>query len=248
VTRDSHFVLILRQHPVRVRSDSPFFTRRVAGSFAAHIRLFTPCFNNSAPGEQLTNGIVLCRIKSWITGTRMVSLPFSDHCQPLVDDSETLETLMFSLKSDLENEKWKYIEVQAACLVRVRLGRPNVLYEGRTILYPQTRPPSRSRDDISRFPQELHPKKDPARQPRAFGLRRRALCIDSSEILLFDVADAAPTPLPRNRSSGSRISSLAWRSVNDCSCFERRAANCQHFHTRHKAQLFTVWQFRRKIP
>src|SRR5262245_25827296 len=37
----------------------------------------------SAPGEDLVNGLVFCRIRSWLTGTRIVSVPFSDHCEPL---------------------------------------------------------------------------------------------------------------------------------------------------------------------
>src|SRR5580698_4409818 len=34
-------------------------------------------------GEELSNAVVFCRIRSWLTGNRLVSLPFSDHCQPL---------------------------------------------------------------------------------------------------------------------------------------------------------------------
>ena len=40
----------------------------------------------NSPAESLTNGIVVCRISSWLTGTRLVSLPFADHCEPLVSD------------------------------------------------------------------------------------------------------------------------------------------------------------------
>ena len=41
-------------------------------------------FTTSAPDEALQNAIVFCRVKSWLTGKRLVSLPFSDHCEPLV--------------------------------------------------------------------------------------------------------------------------------------------------------------------
>ena len=37
------------------------------------------------PGRDLTNGIVFCRIRSRLTGRRLVSVPFSDHCDPLAD-------------------------------------------------------------------------------------------------------------------------------------------------------------------
>jgi len=48
----------------------------------------------SPPGERLTNGVVLCRISSWLTGTRLVSLPFADHCEPLLDDLGDLRKLL----------------------------------------------------------------------------------------------------------------------------------------------------------
>ena len=32
----------------------------------------------------LANGLVLCRVRTWLS-RRLVSLPFSDHCDPLVD-------------------------------------------------------------------------------------------------------------------------------------------------------------------
>lgn len=38
------------------------------------------------PGEPWGNGFVLCRVSSWFTGTRLVSLPFADHCELLLND------------------------------------------------------------------------------------------------------------------------------------------------------------------
>ena len=42
----------------------------------------------SPPQAPLTNGLVFCRIKSWLTGERLVSVPFADHCQPLFERIE----------------------------------------------------------------------------------------------------------------------------------------------------------------
>lgn len=42
----------------------------------------------SPPSQPLANGVVFCRIKSWFTGSRLVSLPFSDHCEPLLGAGE----------------------------------------------------------------------------------------------------------------------------------------------------------------
>src|SRR6476660_7250808 len=38
-------------------------------------------FTTAPPGVELKNGIVFCRINSWLTGKRLVYLPFSDHCE-----------------------------------------------------------------------------------------------------------------------------------------------------------------------
>ena len=42
-------------------------------------------YTTCEPGEELKNALVFCRVESWLTGRRLVSLPFSDHCEPLVD-------------------------------------------------------------------------------------------------------------------------------------------------------------------
>jgi CelD/BcsL family acetyltransferase involved in cellulose biosynthesis len=48
----------------------------------------------SAPGEELHNGLAYCEVKSWLTGKRLVSLPFSDYCDPLADSSESYTELL----------------------------------------------------------------------------------------------------------------------------------------------------------
>jgi lipid II:glycine glycyltransferase (peptidoglycan interpeptide bridge formation enzyme) len=41
-----------------------------------------------------------------------VSLPFSDHCQPLTDNQENLMELLRFLEQNLKKEKWGYIELR----------------------------------------------------------------------------------------------------------------------------------------
>lgn len=69
-------------------------------------------FTTSSPGCELRNGIICCDIKSWLTGHRLVSLPFSDHCEPLVNSSSDLEFLLNSLQAQLESRGWKYLEIR----------------------------------------------------------------------------------------------------------------------------------------
>ena len=66
----------------------------------------------SPPSQDLTNAIVFCRVKSRLTGRRLVSLPFSDHCDPFVDNAANLEALLQSLRELQRKEGWKYVELR----------------------------------------------------------------------------------------------------------------------------------------
>jgi hypothetical protein len=62
------------------------------------------------PGDPLTNGFVFCRVNSWITGCRLVSVPFSDHCDPLVRTEEELKHFLVPLKLDVDADEADYLE------------------------------------------------------------------------------------------------------------------------------------------
>ena len=42
-------------------------------------------YTTSSPSAAIVDGVLFCRITSWMTGRRMVSIPFADHCEPLVE-------------------------------------------------------------------------------------------------------------------------------------------------------------------
>ena len=67
---------------------------------------------SASAGERLTNGIVACRITSWLTGTRLVSLPFADHCEPLTGDSAERHLLMDRLVEECTRQHCKYLELR----------------------------------------------------------------------------------------------------------------------------------------
>src|SRR5437879_7040214 len=60
----------------------------------------------------MTNGMVFCRISSGLTGRRMVSLPFADHCEPLVERPEDRDVLFGLLRHGVQTENLKYIEIR----------------------------------------------------------------------------------------------------------------------------------------
>lgn len=69
-------------------------------------------YTTSLPTANLTNGVVFSRISSRLTGRRMVSLPFSDHCEPLVGQRAEMESLLALLVSGAERKDWKYVELR----------------------------------------------------------------------------------------------------------------------------------------
>ncbi|MFQ5738701.1 MAG: lipid II:glycine glycyltransferase FemX [Acidobacteriota bacterium] len=66
----------------------------------------------AAPDCRLSNGVVLCEVDSWMTGRRLVSLPFSDHCQPLAERPSDLQEIFSTLLAQQHREGWKYIEIR----------------------------------------------------------------------------------------------------------------------------------------
>jgi hypothetical protein len=71
-------------------------------------------FTTSAPSEELRNALSFCVVRSWLTGSRLVSLPFSDHCEPLVENSEELSALHLFVKHFCKQQCWKYLEMRSA--------------------------------------------------------------------------------------------------------------------------------------
>jgi CelD/BcsL family acetyltransferase involved in cellulose biosynthesis len=69
-------------------------------------------YTTASPNERLENGIVCCRVQSRLTGRRLVSLPFSDHCQPLAEDPEDLPALLNAIEGELCAKGWRYSEMR----------------------------------------------------------------------------------------------------------------------------------------
>lgn len=66
----------------------------------------------TAAEKPLSSGVVFCHVSSWITGTRLVSLPFSDHCEPLLNDPEDLSRIIDWLRVQCSRQRLRYIELR----------------------------------------------------------------------------------------------------------------------------------------
>src|SRR5262245_35388440 len=73
------------------------------------------------PDQELVSGIPFCKIRSFVTGRRLVSLPFSDHCQPLVENAEELMALLAAAQDDVRREGFKYLELRPLHLAEQEL-------------------------------------------------------------------------------------------------------------------------------
>jgi hypothetical protein len=67
-------------------------------------------YTTAEPGEELKNGAVVCVVKSWLVYPRLVSLPFSDHAEPLTENRKQLLELLDLLKAQQNEKKWTSIE------------------------------------------------------------------------------------------------------------------------------------------
>lgn len=74
---------------------------------------YTPVvYTTAAPGDELKNGLAFCKIQSWLTGRRLVSLPYSDHCELLAESKEETNFLIHCLQNIQRDESWKYVELR----------------------------------------------------------------------------------------------------------------------------------------
>jgi len=85
-------------------------------------------YTTARTGQELENGLVMCNVDSWLTGKRSVSLPFSDHCHPLVDSAGALEELLSAIHADRHRAQRKFVEIRPLALPLSTLN--NVPYLG----------------------------------------------------------------------------------------------------------------------
>lgn len=108
-TRDPRWDAFVEAHPKASVFHATAWLKALRNTYGYQPVAFT----TSPPSAQLKNAIVFCYVGSWITGHRLISLPFSDHCEPLSDASEDLGFLLHHLQSTLNERGCKYLEIRS---------------------------------------------------------------------------------------------------------------------------------------
>jgi len=123
---DSRWDEFLLQHPRASIFHSSAWLKALSRTYG-----YTPtACTISADVQNLKSAIVFCRVQSWLTGRRLVSLPFSDHCEPLIDIAEDAQSLVHELEQEVRREQWRYIEIRPLepFEINTSLSRSTVTY------------------------------------------------------------------------------------------------------------------------
>lgn len=105
---DPRWQRLVASHP----SASVFHTSGWLKALARTYGFRTVALTSTAAGKQLSDGVVFCEVRSGFTGARLISLPFSDHCQPLFDGASDGLDLEQWMEGECARGKWKYLELR----------------------------------------------------------------------------------------------------------------------------------------
>src|SRR6266581_1887445 len=104
---DPRWTALVESHPL----SSIFHTREWLNALRQTYNYKLRAFTTSAPGKLLSNGIVFCQVNSWLTGSRLVSLPFSDHCDPLLECPKDFEAFLSAVQEKTAGQ-FTYSEIR----------------------------------------------------------------------------------------------------------------------------------------
>lgn len=104
---DPRWPRFLDRHPDSSVFHSPGWLEALRRTYGYEAVVYT----TTPPERELSSGLVFCRIESWLSGGRLVSVPFSDHCQPLGEGQSVAEVMQW-LNTSRSGKHWKYVEIR----------------------------------------------------------------------------------------------------------------------------------------
>jgi len=105
---DPRWDALVASHP----DASVFHTKGWLSALAKTYGYRPVVLTSAAPDKELLDGVAFCEVMSWLTGPRLVSLPFSDHAQPLfTNGQDTLESPEWFQAAHFR-DGWQYVELR----------------------------------------------------------------------------------------------------------------------------------------
>jgi hypothetical protein len=95
----------------RADESSVFHTREWARALRRTYGFQSLVYTTADEGKALENGLLFARVNSWLTGRRLVSLPFSDHCAILAADPSVARWMLESIRTSVPGSV-RYIELR----------------------------------------------------------------------------------------------------------------------------------------
>lgn len=105
---DPRWPILVATHP----QASVFHTRAWLSALQVAYGYRPKVLTTCPPQTRLTDGIVFCEVRCWLGGRRLVSLPFSDHCEPLFDDPGALAAVLSHARHEVEEGRYMALEIR----------------------------------------------------------------------------------------------------------------------------------------
>ncbi len=79
---------------------------------------YRPCYLTEIHDGKVATLVPLMEVRSFLTGRRGVSLPFTDYCEPIIADQDAGRDILEFLRAFGESEKWKHWELRGGELLQ----------------------------------------------------------------------------------------------------------------------------------
>lgn len=73
---------------------------------------YQPCYLTNINNGKMDVLVPMMEVKSLLTGSRGVSLPFTDYCEPIISNQNDMQDALEQLKDYGKKAKWKYLELR----------------------------------------------------------------------------------------------------------------------------------------
>ena len=108
--QDPRWAEFVERHPRASIFHTPGWLRALEHTYG-----FVPiAFTTSPPLAALRTAVVVATVRSRLTGRRLISLPFSDHCDLLADTPDEIRALTTAVIEQQQQGHWRHVELRPA--------------------------------------------------------------------------------------------------------------------------------------